>query len=550
MSDARQRRLGDRAVDRVLRLPPPTTRYAVRRGVKIPMRDGVELVADHFAPLTDRAAPTILLRNPYGRGLVSSMLHGRLYAARGYHVIVQSVRGTFGSGGTFRPIVQEPDDGADTVAWLREQPWFDGRLATIGMSYSGAAQWALMRDPPPELAAAVIVVGPHDFYGWAWGTGAFALSDILSWSHLVAHQEEVTGWRRLLQLRRANRALEASYAGLPLGEAGRELLSAAAPWYESWVEHPDRDDPFWAPTCFDVALDKTEIPILLIGGWQDGFINQNVHQYRRLRERGVDVALTVGPWAHGQMLSRAGGVVSRETLQWLDTHVAGRPGTRAGVRIFVTGAKRWIDLPDWPPPTTEQVWYLQRGGGLAETSPQPTELTSEFEYKPWSPTPAIGGPTLSLAPGHRDDSALADRDDVLAFTSAPFPDEVYVAGNPVVELRHSSDNPHVDLFVRVSEVAANGRSRSVSDGYRRLAGTAGPSLVRVELDPVAHRFAAGSRIRVLVAGGAHPRFSRNPGTGEPPISARSLVAARHVVHHGERSRLLLPIWRIDGGTTS
>ena len=96
------------------------------------MRDGVELVADHYRPLTSNPAGTLLVRGPYGRRYPVSVLFGAVYASRGYHVIVQSVRGTFGSGGDFDPFRHEIADGADTAAWLRDQPWFTGTFATIG----------------------------------------------------------------------------------------------------------------------------------------------------------------------------------------------------------------------------------------------------------------------------------------------------------------------------------------------------------------------------------------------------------------------------------
>ena len=148
----------------MLHLPGPTAGYTVSR-VAIPMRDGVELVADHYVPAGEPVG-TLLLRGPYGRGFPFSLLYGALYAARGYRVLMQSVRGTFGSGGTFTPMVHEAADGADTVAWLRQQPWFTGRFATIGISYLGFTQWALLQHPPPELAAAVItaaVIHPSHF---------------------------------------------------------------------------------------------------------------------------------------------------------------------------------------------------------------------------------------------------------------------------------------------------------------------------------------------------------------------------------------------------
>ena len=120
------------------------------------MRDGVTLRADYYPPATDQPVGTILVRGPYGRGFPFSLIYAQIYAARGYHVVLQSVRGTSGSGGEFTPMVHEVDDAADTVAWLREQPWFTGTFGTIGLSYLGFTQWALLSDPPPELAAAVI----------------------------------------------------------------------------------------------------------------------------------------------------------------------------------------------------------------------------------------------------------------------------------------------------------------------------------------------------------------------------------------------------------
>lgn len=531
------RRLGDAAFGRVFHLSA-AGRYTVR-GVGIPMRDGAVLRADHYAPVGP-AVGTLLVRGPYGRGFPFALIFARPYAARGYHVVVQSVRGTFGSGGVFTPMVDEVDDGADTVAWLRTQPWFTGSFGTIGVSYLGFTQWALLMDPPPELTAAVVTVGPHDFGESSWGTGAFTLNDFLGWSNLMATQEDGGRLRAGIRQLTAQRTLARAAAGLPLGAAGRALLGAKAPWYESWVAHPDLADAFWERYRVGAALDRVRVPVLLLGGWQDLFLHQTLAQYRRLRERGVEVALTIGPWTHSQMLINALGTVTRESLAWLDTHLAGRPGApRTGsVRVYRTGRSGagWREPADWPPPTVERCWFLQPGGGLAETPPGAAAVS--FRYDPADPTPTVGGPLLSPASGYRRDTRLAERADVLAFTGAVLTEDLDVAGSPVVELAHRSDNPHVDVFVRVSEVDARGRSRNVSDGYLRLHQQSGP--VRITLDPIEHRFAAGSRIRVLIAGGSHPRYDRNLGTGEPPVSGVGLRAATHTIGLGE-SRLLLPI---------
>jgi len=505
------------------------------------MRDGVHLVADHYAPTTSSPAGTLLVRGPYGRGFPFSLVFARLYAGRGYHVVLQSVRGTFGSAGEFEPMVNEAGDGADTVVWLRQQPWFTGRFGTIGLSYLGFTQWALLQDPPPELAAAVITAGPHDLLASVWGTGSFAVNDFLGWSDLVSRQEDPVRMRAGIRQLRAPRRVARAAAELPMGASARSLLGAGARWFESWVEHADHNDPFWERMRFPAALDRVQVPVLLLGGWQDIFLRQTLQQYRHLRGRGVDVALTIGPWTHTELLTKGLATSARESLDWLDTHLGGRPALQrpSTVRVFVTG-EGWRNLPGWPPATTDRVLYLQPRGRLGETAPEAEVAPATFRYHPADPTPTTGGPLLSPNGGYRDDSRLALRDDVLDFTGATLTQDLYVHGNPVIELAHTSDNPYADLFVRVSEIDVKGRSRNVSDSYRRLgAAQKREEVVSIELDAIAHCFRAGSRIRVLVAGSWFPRYARNLGTEEAVLTGRQLKPATHSVQFG-RSRLVLP----------
>ena len=505
------------------------------------MRDGVDLRADHYRPVTGRPLGTVLVRGPYGRGLPFSFIYAQIYAARGYHVILQSVRGTFGSGGEFVPMVHEADDAADTVSWMREQPWFTGTFGTIGLSYLGYTQWALLSDPPPELKAAVISVGPHDFHSSSWGTGSFALNDFLGWSDMMAHQERGTLHRLAFQFR-GQRRLDGTVGDLPLGPAGRTLLGEHSPWYESWIAHPDVDDPFWEPMRMSHALDRCSVPVLLLSGWQDIFIDQTLTQYRHLRDRGLDVAMTVGPWTHDQMVTRATGTTATETLEWLGAHLAGQrmPSRPAPVRAYITGNRPgWVDMADWPPANTEQVLYLRQHGGLAATAPEGAAPAS-FRYTPAAPTPTVGGRLLTRQSGYRDDTALADRPDVLSFTGSALSRDLLICGHPVIELDYGCDNPHFDVFARISEVDPRGRSRNVSDAFRRFDEVPdGP--IRLELDPVAHRFGAGSRLRVMIAGGCHPRFARNLGTGEPVLSGHRMMDSVHTVRLGQTSRLILPV---------
>jgi len=546
----------DRIATRLLGLPEART-AATRREERIPMRDGAVLLAEHHVPSTDHPLGTVLVRTPYGRRSALDALTSRVLAVRGYHVLVQSVRGTFGSGGVFDPMVDEGRDGHDTVVWLRDQPWFDGRLATYGASYLGWAQWALLTDPPPELRTAVVLVAPHDFGASVYSSGAFAFQGFLAWSDLILHQE--TGGF-LAAIRRgltAKRRLAAGHDGLPPGDAVDALLGGRAPWFRPWLSHSDLADPFWDDKRATAALTGGAVPTLLVGGWQDLFLEQTVAQYRALADRGVDVALTIGPWTHLAIGTRGAGTVARETLAWLDEHLAGATGRtrRAPVRVARTGDGRWWELPEWPPPTTPQRWRLAPAGGLADVPPASASADpaaaqqadpaasgpdggscAEFRYDPADPTPAVGGRLLTPDAGVRDNRRLAARADVVTFTTSPLPHDLVIAGTPVVEVDHVADPPHADLFVRLCDVAPSGRAHNVADGMLRRDPADGP--VTLELDPCFHRVAAGHRLALLVAGGAHPRFLRNNGTGEPPADAVGLVPVTHRIRGGT---LTLPL---------
>jgi putative CocE/NonD family hydrolase len=530
-------RVVDRVFDRVLGLPKPRNPYDVVTRIPITMDDGVVLLADHYRPI-GAARGTVLVRTPYGRDFPADLLYGRVWAARGYDVLLQSCRGTADSGGEFDAMVREAADAQTTVAWLRGQSWFDGRLATLGGSYLGWNQWALLMDPPPELRACVVVVSSHDMAESAFGAGPFTLSDTVGWAYLMGHQGErgPLGGDLLLSLS-ITRKLTPKLASLPLGRAIEEALGGRSPWLHRWLAHPDRDDPFWAPYKLGPALQRVDVPVLLIGGWQDIFLRHTIEQYEALHARGLDVALTVGPWTHLDFVNKAGREVMRQTLGWLDEHVAGtgRRSVAAPVSLRLTGAGGRHDLPAWPPPARDEVWYLGGDGTLAAVPPPTDVAPSRFRYDPADPTPSYAGRRLTPDAGMKDNRRLEERPDVLTFTSPPLGSDADVVGRPVVELAHGTDNPYADVFVRLCDVDERGRSVNFSDGMVRLdplvpAGSVTTS--RIELDPCAHRLLAGHRLRLQVSGGAHPRFFRNTGTGEPPATAASLAASARTVHHG------------------
>ncbi len=277
--------LGARALTRRLGLPRAKS-FRVERSLPVPMRDGAVLLADHYAPRTRKPAGTLLMRGPYGRDGLPNRVFAGLYAGQGFHVVLQSTRGTFGSDGAFEPGRHEVDDGADTVEWLREQPWYGGEFATVGASYLGFTQLALLVDQPADLTTSVITMAPHDFGHSVWSTGSFALGDFLGWSYQVAWQHR-GGWiRQILRGMATPRTLKQVLETLPLDPAAAELLGGRTPWFNAWLEQPDPSSPYWAENGVAAALDNLRGPVLLITGWQDVFVDQTLEQYRRLRARG------------------------------------------------------------------------------------------------------------------------------------------------------------------------------------------------------------------------------------------------------------------------
>ena len=541
------------ALSRAWSLPPRRNRVAVERDVQVPMSDGTVLLATHYIPVSVASAATVVVRCPYGRTGPFALQCAQILAERGYHALLQSVRGTFGSGGEFEPMRHEIADGQDTVAWLREQDWFDGRLATYGPSYLGFVQWALAMDPPPELVAAVVHVGPHDFSRTGFRHGVFDLYNYMCWSDLIARQETTGLLRGLANMVTAERRLRPALDRLPVEAGFRDLIGREPTWAERWPEHPQGTDPFWAPLQCGAALDRITAPVLLVGGWHDLFIEQTLEQYRALSARGAPVRMLVGPWSHLDLNSK-GGVAVAESLAWLDRYAGpGRNGTgRAAapdrpVRVWVggEGAGEWREIPGWPPPgTATRHWYLGAHGSLGTGDPAPDVPAARFRYDPADPTPSPGGAIMALNAGSRDNGAVERRLDVLVFSSDPLDEPVEVIGDVAAELSVTRDNPYADLFVRLCDVDRRGRSRNICDGIVRLS-TADPlsGRVRVSLFGAAHRFGRGHRIRLQVAGGAHPRFARNPGNGQVDATAADLVPADYEIglDAARPSVLLLPV---------
>ncbi|MFF5076258.1 CocE/NonD family hydrolase [Actinoplanes sp. NPDC000266] len=523
-------RVAGLAADVALGLPIRAVPYDVRRDVAVPMPDGVTLLADHYRP-AGRAGPmpVVLIRLPYGRAGAFGQLFPAPLARRGFQVFVQATRGTFGSGGQFRPFTTERDDGLATVDWLREQPWCDGRIAMVGGSYFGHTQWAVAPYAEPPLTC----VSPHItsanvtnrlFYV----DGAPQIHTALTWSAQIGRQERSFPFPDPRVKGRVHRALQR----LPLQAVDVPVAGAPVPFWRDFVAGS------WSQADHDKADLSRMPPVSMVTGWWDLFLGGNLADYTALRAAGVPARLVVGPWLHGEPGEWR--TMVRTDVAWLEHHLHGGPAPSGPpVRVYLQQARKWLSFEEWPPPASVENLYLQGSGGLG---PLPTgDGPSRFTYDPADPTPTVGGPLLQPPGKQADNASVESRPDVLVFTGLVLSTPLDVVGpvNATIHVRTSL--PYADVFVRLCDVDEKGVSRNVVDGIRRLRPpSAGP--VEVELFPTAYRFHAGHRLRVQVSGGAFPRYARNMGTDEPFGTAVEGRANHFEVFHDEAhpSHITLP----------
>jgi putative CocE/NonD family hydrolase len=534
----------DRTATWLVGFPPETCNFSITP-VKIPIGSDVErieLLADLYQPIQQsKPLGTILIRSPYGRAAIGAFTSGRAYAARGYQVLFVSSRGTFGSGGELDPFRTEIEDGLSVVTWMRRQDWYTGKFATMGSSYLAFTQFSIMcgEDKLEDMVAAVVHVGPHDITREWWGTGTLNMNTVL-WANLVVEQEKGI-YAAMTAAKKAAPLLNA----VPLAQGVKDFFGDKVPWLERILAHgPNLKDPYYKPAQLEQALERASCPVLVVGGWYDLFIEQTFEQYTRLNERSEKVALLVGPWEHMGVGLKS--TTIQRSFKWMEKHLAGRPQKdEETVQYYVTGAQEWRKTDAFPLPNGATTFYLLGGKGLSTGGPGSEVESNEFTYDPHDPTPTIGGNTLFRG-GRKDDSALATRSDILTFTTDPLSEDLEVIGRIAVELSHSTDNPHADLFIRISDVDEKGKSFNIAETYKRLdpARKEG-SPVKMTLDSCAHRFVKGRRIRLIIAGGCHPHWYRNTGVFDPncTVGIEEMQSVKHTIRFGggALSKVIFPL---------
>ena len=501
--------------------------FVVARDVMIAMRDGVKLATDIYRPARDGLAaggrfPVILERTPYGKTQVSrseidvGMTTSRprpevaaWFVRQGYIVAYQDCRGRYASAGEFVKYLSDGEDGYDTVAWLAAQPWCNGKVATMGLSYAAHTQGSLACLNPPALAAMVIDSGAFSnaYQSGIRSGGAFEMKQV-TWAFNQAKESPLAQANPLLRAALDQEDLIDWFKVMPW-KPGHSPVR----WIPEYEEYLFAQwthgvfDGYWkqlgiyAEGYYDQFAD---VPQIHMSSWYDAYVRTATDNYVALskKKRGP-VRLIMGPWTHGDRSKSYAGDVDFGAaatidnnlaphwrafrLRWFDHWVRGAANgvdKEPAVRLFLMGGGsgrrnvdgrldhggRWIAGDDWPLPQAEFTrYYLHADGRLDTAKPAAKAAPRAYDYDPDDPVPTMGGPLTSGAPvfvggafNQVDDERffgvrhpglpLAARHDVLVFETPPLSADTAVIGPIVVHLYVASNCVDTDFTAKLVDV--------------------------------------------------------------------------------------------------
>jgi putative CocE/NonD family hydrolase len=548
------------------------------------MRDGVRLDTNIFHPLASGRYPAILLRTPYGKG--TDLPSGyNSFLNHGYAVVLQDVRGRYDSQGVFDALNQEGPDGYDTINWIASQPWSDGQVGMIGGSYLGIAQWRVAVLNNPHLKAIFPVVsGSDDYFDRFYSPGGAAkLGHRLLW---FSENMNAAG---------TPKAKFDDYVGhLPLRTADQAATHQTLNAFQTILAHPTYDS-FWKEMSIREKMDRIRVPVFLVGGWYDNYVEGDLDAFSALRKlsgkNDSKHRILIGPWPHNMSTpfprvsygDDSSSPIRAYQIEWFDHWLKGMPEdekyllegwhqTRAEVdgapvQIFVMGANRWRDEQEWPLARTRYTsLYLAsqgrantlNGDGTLESKPQKTGEFDQFTYDARKPVPTMGGAVCCdpkiFAWGPMDQRAVEKRGDVLVYTSAPLKHDMEVTGPVHVVLYASTSVLDTDFTAKLVDVFPNGEARNLTDGILRMryrdglekAELAQPGEVyplTIDAGVTSNVFLAGHSIRIEISSSNFPRFDRNPNTGGPFADETVLKQAKQTIYHSRLypSHIVLPV---------
>ena len=489
--------------------------------------DGVTLVSRIWTPQGDGPWPTLLMRQPYGRAIASTVTlpHPLWWANQGFAVFVQDVRGQGSSEGTFQGFGQEASDTAATLTWLRERAECNGRIGLYGLSYQGLTQLLAPEDCPAPDCLAPAMCGLSEREHWSCEGGAHWWHLGLGWGLQLAalqakRRNDPTAWNEiqgaLVDGRYLREGVELLERHDPKGMALR-WLQQPADQAEGWIHH--RPTAAW--------LNK---PMLLIGGWWDPHLRGLLDLLKTARSSGGNPELHIGPATHLQWWPETNQLL----LDFFNQHLKNLPtlskNKTADIKLWNQGDESWSSQSGTE--CSNACWHLSSQGlacfdpsdGTLLNAAMPGAGTCVIVHDPWRPAPAIGG-HLSPSAGPCDRKAVDQRSDVAVFSSAPLQASLQLCGRPILRLKVSADQPSFDLCAALSRLPADrDEVQQLSTGVLRIRRTidSESSQITLELQPLLVSFQPGDQLRLSLAGASWPAIGVNPGDGEqrfgPPNS--------------------------------
>lgn len=520
----------------------------IQRGVPCVMRDGVTLYADIYEPDEAGTYPILLMRQPYGRAIASTVAHAHpvWYANKGYIVVIQDVRGRGDSEGEFNPFVQETKDGYDTVEWAAALPGSNGKVGMYGFSYQGITQWAAVSEHPPALTAIAPSMCPADLYhGTFYPHGSFALGDKLPWAFQLARDtaRRAGDNEAVAYCSNVMRNPEALLNHLPILDK-HPILDSYFPTYYEWIGHTEYDKYWEERNWLPQVLDST-IPALHIGGWYDSYLAGTLQSYEAMQEvprtKECFHRLVIGPWTHIPWGRMAGGIdhgpdadggIHMEQLRWFNHWLKGQEDEalfeEQPVRYYERESKEWKVTNRYPGELSNvkrRRLYLSGseipsngslGGGrllMEEAGICEDAAPDVYVFDARLPMRSDG-----YLPSDR--SQQQDRYEILIYSSDTFATSMHIFGSPQVSIRYQTLGGPTDMVATLTCVAPDGKARMLSVGRIDICSEEGQEdnvwhEARIVMRPCATEIPMGFSVRLELTGSAFPLFVRHPNVGEP-----------------------------------
>jgi len=550
--------------------------------IMMPMRDGVRLstlilypdgvkalrVSQTTQPQAQKRYPVILIRTPYKKELFPDKY--RYLVDNGYVVVVQDVRGRFGSEGRFEPFINEGKDGYDAVEWLAAQPWCDGHVGMIGTSYDGWVQYCAAVEKPLHLTTIIPNCALADlFHDLPYCYGVF-VPYALSWCDIVETNAtaDVTGQQVQAVF---NRDWSTLLKDGPVSTLDERVLSKRLPYYQDWIRN-DTKNAYWMRSSHLEALKNITIPVFIQTGWYDTQLRNSKLAYNALKEAGnTRVKLVIGPWAHqdaeskylnGQLIGEAADDVDLRQLyvRWFDFWLKSTPNgilDEPLVQLYAINSDTWHTGNTYPlEHTTPKRLYLSASaqaspklgsaGDLCFNVPPIREGSSTYDYNPDS----VATFSLSMYGDYRSiKTVLEPRSDYLYYETAPLERPLTILGQLSATLYAASSAVDTDWFLTLLALDASGSILTpIGNGmlraqFRQSLSTPTPlepyTVYPFHLD-LSHMGLAldkGQKIALIISSSfLYPYFAKNLNTGENNLtSTRSLIAHQRIVFGGDKA---------------